>query len=82
MSQQTLGNDIRNSHLSCSQDFPQKLKNLHIENPANPTLAYLNINSVRNKFNDRQELVKDSINVVMTVETKIDASFTTLQFLL
>ena len=55
MSQQTNGNDMRNSHLSCSQDLPQELKNLRIENPANPILAYLNINSIRNKFNDLQK---------------------------
>ena len=36
ISQQTVGNDIRNSHLSCSQDFSQKLKN-RLEYPANPT---------------------------------------------
>ena len=49
-SQQTIGNDIRNSHLSCSQDFCQEFKNLRIGNPANPIFAYLNINSIRNKF--------------------------------
>ena len=72
--QQTIGNDIRNSHLSCSQDFSQELKNLRIENPANPIFAYLNINSIRNKFNDLQELIKGNIDVVMIAETKIDAS--------
>ena len=53
-----IGNDIRNSHLSWSQDFFQELKNLSIEYPANPTIGCLNINSIRNKFNDLQELVK------------------------
>ena len=81
MSQQTIGNDIRNSHHSCSQNFSQELKNLGIENPASPTFAYLNINSIKNKFNDLQELIKGNINVVMITETKIDASFTTAQFL-
>ena len=68
MSQQITGNDIRNSHLSCSQDFSQELKNLRIENIANPTFAYLNINSI-----------KTSLTIV---ETKTDAYFITAQFLL
>ena len=42
-SQQTIGNDIRNSHLSCFQDFSQELKHLRIENPANPIFAYLKV---------------------------------------
>ena len=70
-SQQTIENDIRNSHLSCSQDFSQELKNLHIENSANPVFAYVNINSIRNKFNDLQELIKGNIDVVMIAETKM-----------
>ena len=73
---------MRNSHLSCSQYFFQDLKNLHIDNPANPIFGYLNINSIRNKFNDLEELIKGNIDVVMIAETKIDASFTTGQFLL
>ena len=81
MSQQAIENDIRNSHLSCSQGFSQELKNLRIENPANPIFAYLNINSIRNKFDDLQELIKGNIDVVMITETKIDASFTKAQFL-
>ena len=82
MSQQTIGNDIRNSHLSYSQDFYQELKNRRIENPANPIIAYPNINSIKNKFDDLQELIKSNIDVAMIRETKIDVSYTTTQFLL
>ena len=46
-------------------------------NSANPIFAYLNINSIRNKFNHLQELIKGNIDVVMIAEAKIDASFTT-----
>ena len=73
-------NDIRNSHHSCSQDFSRELKILRIENPANPTFTYLNVNSIRNKFNDLQELIKGNLDVVMIAETKINASFTMAQF--
>ena len=44
--------------------------------------AYLNINSIRNKFNNLQELIKDNIDVVIIAETKIDASFSTAQNLI
>ena len=70
-SQGTIWNDIRNSHLSYSQDFSQELKNIRIENPAFAALAYLNINSIRNRFNSLQELIKGNIDVVIS----------TLQFL-
>ena len=68
--------------LAISQDLSQELKDLFIENLANPIFAYLNINSIRNKFNDLQELIKGKSDIVMIAETKIDASFTTAQFLL
>ena len=69
------------SETAIYQDFSQELKNLRIENPANPIFAYLiNINSIRNMFNDLQELIKGNIDAVMIAETKIDASFTTAQF--
>ena len=70
------------SETAIYQDFSQELKNLRIENPANPIFAYLNINSIRNKFNDLQEVIKSNIDVVMIAETKTDAPFTTAQFLL
>ena len=62
--------------------FHSRVKKLHIENPANPPFAYLNINSIRNKFNDLQELIKGNTDAAMILETKIDASLTTEQFLL
>ena len=68
--------------LAISQDFSQESKDLFIENPANPIFGYLNINSIRNKFNDLQELIKGNSDIVMIAETKTDASFTKAQFLL
>ena len=46
-------------------NFSQGLRNLRIENPANSIFAYLNINSIRNKFNDLQELIKGNTDVAM-----------------
>ena len=60
----------------------QELKNLLIDNPTNPMFAYLNINSITNKFNDLQEVIKGDIDVATIAQTKIDASFKKAQFLL
>ena len=62
--------------------FFSGVKHLSIEYSANPTIACLNINSIRNKFNDLQELVKGNTDGVMIAETRTDAYFTTSQFLL
>ena len=50
--------------------------------PANLKFCYVNINSVRNKFTDFQEIINGNVDVVSTAETKIDASFSSDQFAL
>ena len=57
-----------------------KLKELRLDNPKNLTLTYLNINSVRNKFDSLQEIVMGKVVILIVAETKIDASFLTAQF--
>ena len=81
-SHQTIGIDTRNCHLLISQNFSQELRNLSKKNPTNPTCAYPNINSIKNKSNDLQELIKDSIDVVMIAKTITDASYPTTWFLI
>ena len=39
--------------------------------------SYLNINSVRNKFDSLQEIVMGKVDILIVAETKIDASFPT-----
>ena len=80
MPQQTIASDIRKSHLSCSQNFSQDLKNLRKENPTNLIFDYLNTNCIRNKFTNLQKLIKDNVHVVIIAETKIDTSFKKAQF--
>ena len=41
--------------------------------------AHLNINSIRNKFEELISQVKDTVDVLMISETKIDDSFFQLQ---
>ena len=45
-------------------------------------IAYLNINSIINKFEFLKPLVADYVDVLAIAETKIDETFTTSQFLL
>ena len=42
--------------------------------------SYLNINSTRNKFNDLQQVICDSVGILTIAETKIDSIFPTAQF--
>ena len=45
-------------------------------------IAYLSINSIRNKFEFLKPLIADDIDVLTVAETKIDGTFTTSQFVL
>ena len=45
-------------------------------------IAYLNVNSLRNKLEFLKEQIQDNIDILMISETKIDASFPIGQFLL
>ena len=65
-----------------SNDIDQVLINVRSTNPSNINFYYLNINSVRNKFTDFQEIINGNVDVVSIAETKIDASFPSAQFVL
>ena len=56
------------------------LSDLRSNNPSNLNFCYLNINSVRNKFSDFQEIINGNVDVISIAETKIDASFPSAQF--
>ena len=58
------------------------LKSLRIHNHSNIILSYLNINSIRNKFDDLELMVNENLDILCIAETKIDQSFPTTQFLL
>ena len=58
-----------------SHNIDQVLINVRSTNPSNINFYYLNINSVRNKFTDFQEIINGNVDVVSIGETKIDASY-------
>ena len=65
-----------------SNDIDQVLRDLRSNNPSNLNFCYLNINSVRNKFTDFQEIINGNVDVISIAETKIGASFPSAQFFL
>ena len=48
--------------------------------PSNLNFAYLNINSVRKKFENCKEIITGNIITFIIAETKLDGSFRTSQF--
>ena len=45
-------------------------------------IGHLNINSIRNKFNQLKEVLKDRIDILMISETKVDSTFPESQFIM
>ena len=57
------------------------LIHLRVNNPFNPIVGYLNINSLRNKIDDLREVCKKvQIDILCIDETKLDNSFPDCQF--
>ena len=56
------------------------LKSLRMHNHSNITLSYLNINSIRKRFDDLKLIVNENVDILCIAETKTDESFPTAQF--
>ena len=59
-----------------------RLKNLRIKNPKNIVFSYININSIRNKFDNLCDLISKNVDILSVAETKLDPSFPNSQFLI
>ena len=70
----------RRDGLKKSRDIDQVPSDLRSTDPSNLDFCYLNINSVRNKFTDFQEIINGNVDVVSTAEIKMEASFPSAQF--
>ena len=53
-----------------------------MDNLNKPNFAHLNINSIRNKFDSSDDIIKDNIELVMISETKVDNTLLDGQFFL
>ena len=58
------------------------LGNLRSKNSCNIIFSYLNINSIRNKFQNLCELVAGNVNILCIAETKLNPAFPNSQFLI
>ena len=65
-----------------SDDIIDNLKTLHLKYPESPTIAQININSIRNKFETLVSLVTSDVNILTVSETKMDESFPLSQFVI
>ena len=58
-----------------------KLSAIRLKNQKGLIVAHLNINSIRNKFDDLKFLVTKNVDIMIISETKLDESFPESQFL-
>ena len=56
------------------------LKKFRAKHPKNILFGHLNINSLRNKFEYREEIIKNMFDVFVVSECKLDLSFPDIQF--
>ena len=53
-------------------DWFEKIKQLKHRNPTNLTCSYLNVNSIRNKFDNLFDMIDQNIDIICLAETKLD----------
>jgi len=69
-------------HPADESDAKSELKQLRQININRVIIGYLNINSIRNKFDALKDIVSQNIDILMVAETKIDDSFPKEQFVM
>ena len=63
-----------------SADAFKNLPSMKSKKPKNIFLGHLNINSIKNKFESVWELIKDTFDILLVSESKLDSSFPDDQF--
>ena len=63
-------------------DKKSRLKRMKAQSSGNLILGHLNINSIRNKFEALKLVIGNTIDMFLVLETKLDNSFPTTQFLI
>ena len=58
------------------------LYEIRIKNANRLIIGHLNVNSLRNKFEMLEELIKDKIDIFLISETKLDSYFPNAQFVI
>ena len=67
-------------HPADESDAKSELKQLRRRNISRVIVGYLNVNSIRNKFDTLKDMVSSNIDILTVAETKIDDSFPKEQF--
>ena len=57
-------------------------KAVRLQNPKNIILSYINMNSIRNKFDSPCRLISLHVDTLSTAETRLDYSCLNVQFLI
>ena len=65
-----------------SIDAKTSLKGIRMKNLRGLIIAYLNINSLRNKFESLKFLIGANVDFLIIAETRLNATFPTAQFLI
>ena len=74
-------NDVSsNCEGELSSDISVQLRSYRVRNVGKLIFATLNINSIRNKFEELKSLIVGNIDVLIVTETKLDDSFPSPQF--
>ena len=71
-----------NPNTSNETDFTDTLRLNRSKYSKNIIFSHLNINSIRNKFENLEEVVSNQVNILVIAETKIDKSLSTAQFII
>ena len=71
-----------NPKASNEADFTDTLKLNRSKYLKNVIFSHLNINSIRNKFENLKEAVRNQVDILVIAETKIDKSFPMAQFII
>ena len=56
------------------------IKQLKLAHPNNITCAYININTIENKFERLVGMLENNIDILCIAETKLDKSYPNCQF--
>ena len=82
MRDNTVSEDESNVYNDYNPDPKQILKNIRNSNVNKLTFGHLNINSLRNKFDQLTEMVKGFLDIFLISESNLDDSFPEGQFII
>ena len=82
MRDDTVSEDESNVYNDYTADPKQILKNIRNSNVNKLTFGHLNINSLRNNFDQLTEMVKGFVDIFLIYESKLDDSFLEGQFII